>query len=381
MRTHALTSKSYAGKIVAVSTATTGPTALFAVFLFASIATVFGCKTHGSFTGATPEPPAHASFRVALLTPGPVSDAGWNAAAFDGLRLIKDRLGAETALVQTTSPADFDDAFRDFATRGFNLVFAHGFEYTDAALKAGHDFPRTYFVVTSGSGSSANVASLSFQIEQAAYVEGVLAGEMTKSGVAGAVGGIELPAIKLTFNGFRRGFQSVRPGGRVLTSFIGSFDDVGAAKEATLAQISQGADMLFHDADAAGLGVFDAAGQAHVYAFGANRNQNEVAPQVVLASAVTSIPQAFLKIATDVKRGDFRPGMLELGMKDGMVHVVINPHLESRIPPTALAAMKHAEQQIVSGAIVFQSPQGENRPRNDRARLRATDALQGNQAS
>ena len=358
MRTRALTSKGYAGDGSAAGLASRSSTALFAVFLFAAIATVFGCKPRGSFTAATPGPQAHAPFRVALLTPGPVSDAGWNAAAFDGLRLIKEHLGAETALVQTTSPADFDDAFRDFATRGFNLVFAHGFEYTDAALKAGHDFPRTYFLVTSGSGSSANVASLSFQIEQAAYVEGVLAGEMTKTGVAGAVGGIELPAIKLTFDGFRRGFQSVRPGGRVLTSFIGSFDDVGAAKEAALAQISQGADMLFHDADAAGLGVFDAAGQAHIYAFGANRNQNAVAPEVVLASAVTSIPQAFLKIAAEVKAGDFRPAMLELGMKDGMVHVIINPHLESRIPASALAAMKHAEQQIESGAIVFQSLPG-----------------------
>src|SRR6266568_4586863 len=70
-------------------------------------------------------------FRVALLTPGPVSDAGWNAAAFEGLQLIKNKLDAETALVQTRSPADFDDSFRDFASRGFELIFAHGFEYTD----------------------------------------------------------------------------------------------------------------------------------------------------------------------------------------------------------------------------------------------------------
>src|SRR5207249_3238188 len=57
-------------------------------------------------------------FRVALLTPGPVSDAGWNAAAYQGLELIKSKLGAETALVQTTSPADFEDSMRDFASRG-----------------------------------------------------------------------------------------------------------------------------------------------------------------------------------------------------------------------------------------------------------------------
>jgi basic membrane protein A len=291
-------------------------------------------------------------FRVALLTPGPISDAGWNAAAYDGLQLIARQLGAEVATVQTTSPADFDDAFRDFAARHFNLIFAHGFEYTDAALKAGHDFPQSEFIVTSGSASSANVASLSFKIEEAAYVEGVLAGGMTRSGVAGTIGGIELPAIKLTFDGFRRGFLAARPDGRVLTAFTGSFDDVGAAKEAARAEISEGADFLFHDADAAGLGVFAAARQAHIYAFGANRNQNAVFPDVVIASAVTSIPDAFLKLAGEVQAGTFHAGMLELGMKDGMVHVIINPQLESRIPPTVMDRVKHAESQLTSGVAL-----------------------------
>jgi basic membrane protein A len=294
-------------------------------------------------------------FRVALLTPGPVSDAGWNAAAYDGLQLIHRQLGAQTALVQTASPADFDDAFRDFAARGFRLIFAHGFEYTDAALNAGRQFPHSYFVVTSGSGASSNVASLAFKIEQAAYVLGVLAGGVSTTSVAGTIGGIELPAIKLTFEGFARGFKSVRPQGRVLTSFIGSFDDVGAAKEAALAEISQGADMLFHDADAAGLGVFQAAAQRHVYAFGSNRNQNEIAPTVVLASAVTSIPQAFLRIASEVKAGDFHPGMIEFGMADGMVHVVVNRRLQSQIPPKVMTQVKNAERGIVSGRIVVPS--------------------------
>ncbi len=129
--------------------------------------------------------PSKDVFSVALLTSGPVSDAGWNASAFDGLQLIKKTLGAQTAMVQTTSPADFEDAMRDFASRGFVVVFAHGFEYTDAALKVGQTFPKTYFIVTSGSGSSANVASVTFKIEEAAYVEGVLAGKMTKTGVVG----------------------------------------------------------------------------------------------------------------------------------------------------------------------------------------------------
>ncbi|HVN28907.1 MAG TPA: BMP family protein [Candidatus Binataceae bacterium] len=288
---------------------------------------------------------------MALLTPGPISDAGWNAAAFDGLQLIKNGLGAQTAMVQTTSPADFEDAMRDFASRGFRVVFAHGFEYTDTALKVGKSFPKTYFIVTSGSGSSDNVASVTFKIEEAAYVEGVLAGKLTKSGVVGCVGGIELPAIHLTFNGFRKGLLSVRPDGRVLTSFTGSFDDVGAAKEAALAQISQGADLLFHNADAAGLGVFQAAHQKGIYAFGANRNQNDIIPDTVLASAVTDIPHAFLNLAKQIKSGNFHPAMIELGMRDGEVKVVYNPELKGKISPDALAAAQLAEQGIEAGKI------------------------------
>ena len=75
-------------------------------------------------------------------------------------------------------PVNSDDAFRDFATRGFNLIFAHSFEYLDVALNAGRQFLHSYFVVISGSGASSNIASLSFKIEQAAYVLGVLAGDV-----------------------------------------------------------------------------------------------------------------------------------------------------------------------------------------------------------
>jgi basic membrane lipoprotein Med (substrate-binding protein (PBP1-ABC) superfamily) len=257
--------------------------------------------------------------------------------------------------VQTKSPADFDDAFRDFASRGFDLIFAHGFEYTDSALEVARSFPNTYFVVSSGSESSKNVASVTFNVDQATYVEGVLAAGVSKTGVVGAVGGIELPSIKLFFEGFKRGFLAEQPKGRILISYTGNFDDVGAAKEAALAQIGQGADVLIHNADAAGLGVFLAAAQGHAYAFGVFNNQNNVAPDVVLASAVTSTPLAFLKIATEVRDKNFHPGMLEFGMQDGMVSVVFNPKLESRIPKTALDRALKVEHDLATGQLVLPS--------------------------
>jgi basic membrane protein A and related proteins len=321
------------------------PSRLWRLALVAVQAIVLVACTHERTSSTSPP-----VFRVALLTPGPISDAGWNAAAYQGLELIKTRLGAETALVQTTSPADFEDSMRDFASRGFNLIFAHGFEFTDAALTVSKQFPDTYFVVSSGSASSSNVASVTFKVDQAAYVEGILAGGLSKTGVVGAVGGIELPSIKLTFEGFKRGFLSVQPKGRLLISYTGNFNDVGAAKEAALAQISQGADVLTHNADAAGLGVFEAASDKHVFALGTFTNQNDVAPDVVIASAVTSTPDAFLKIATEVKNHQFHPGMLEFGMEDGMVKIVINPKLESRIPPAIIERMRQAEHEFPANA-------------------------------
>ncbi|HEY6418529.1 MAG TPA: BMP family protein [Candidatus Binataceae bacterium] len=308
-----------------------------------------GCTRQAPATPAATSP----TFKVALMTPGPVSDAGWNAAAFDGLQLIKKDLGADTSQVQNTSPADFEDSFRDFASRGYNLIFAHGFEYTDTAIKVAKLFPNTIFVITSGSRTSANVAALAFKIEEAAYVEGVLAGEVTKSGVVGAVGGIKLPTVSVTFDGFALGFHSIRPSGRMLVSYTGNFEDVGAAKEAALAQISQGADLLFHNADAAGLGVFQAAAQAHIYAFGTTRNQNDVMPETVLASAVSDVPHAFLKIASEVKAHQFHPAMIEFGMKEGMVRVILNPGLESKIPAAALEQTRLAEQQVIAGKVAL----------------------------
>jgi basic membrane protein A len=324
-----------------------GATAACAALLLLT-ALLTGC---GGGHGNSTDVPSQNSFKVALLTPGPVSDAGWNAAAFDGLQLVKRELGAETAMVQTQSPADFEDAFRDFAQRGFTIIFAHGFEYTDTALKVAKLFPKTWFIVTSGSAASSNVASITFRIEEGAYIEGVIAGGMTKSGVVGAIGGIKIPSIGVTFEGFRLGFLTTRPDGRVLVSYTGSFDDVGAAKEAALAQVSQGADFLIHNADAAGLGVFQAAVQSHIYAFGVNRDQNNVAPENALASALTHIPKAFLRVATEIKQHKFKPGMIEYGMKDGMVEVIYNPRLADKIPPAVMAKARQANQDIIDGKI------------------------------
>lgn len=288
-------------------------------------------------------------FRVALLSPGPVSDAGWNALAYEGLLEIRDRLNAKVAQVETKTPAEFEEGFRAFARSGYDLIFGHGFEFQDAAAAVSVDFPDTVFITTSGNTVRKNVAPLRFLLEEAAYLEGMLAAMLSKTKRAGAVGGMEIPSVKSTLLAFEAGAKSVDPDFRVITSYVGNWEDVGAAKEAASALVQQGADFLFHNADAAGLGVFRAAQERNVLAFGANKNQNDLAPDVILASAVIDIPRAFVKVAEEVKNRSFIARIERLGMADGVISLQINPKLEDRIPANVLARVEAARHQIMSG--------------------------------
>ena len=298
------------------------------------------------------EPPADsAAFKVALLSPGPVSDAGWNALAYEGLLAIKAQLGAEIAQVEVTNPGQFEDGFRGFAQRGFNLIFGHGFEFQDAAAAVAPDFPKTVFITTSGNTVRPNVAPLRFMLEEATYLEGMLTAAMSKSGKAGAVGGMAIPSVKSTIMAYEAGAKAVNPNFQVVTSYVGNWEDVGAAKEAALALVQQGADFLFHNADAAGLGVFQAAQQTQVLAFGANKNQNDIAPDVILASAVIDIPRGFLTVARQVKDGTFVAKVEKMGMRDGVVSLQYNPALASRIPPEVKAKVDAVQQSILDGGF------------------------------
>jgi len=299
---------------------------------------------------ASTTPPARV-FKVALLSPGPVSDAGWNALAYEGLLAIRDQLGAQVSQIQTQTPAEFEEGFRDFARRGYQLVFGHGFEFQDAAAAVAPDFPGTVFITTSGNTVRRNVAPLRFLLEQATYLEGMLAAGMSKTGKAGVVGGIEIPSVKSTVIAFAAGAKSVRPDFSVVTTYIGNWEDVGAAKEAASALVQQGCDFLFHNADAAGLGVLRAAQENGVFAFGSNKNQNDVAPDVVIASAVIDIPRAFVQVAREVKAGRFEGKIEREGMKDGVVALVLNPRLEPRIPPDLKRRIDHTREAIIAGTV------------------------------
>ena len=211
-------------------------------------------------------------------------------------------LGAGVSHQQTRTPAEFDEAFLSYASSGYELVFAHGFEYQDAAMRAGERFPETTFIVSGGGRFAENVVPLIFELEEGSYLAGMLAAGMSETGIVGMVGGVEIPPVQGTFRAFEAGARAVDPDVQILESFTGNWDDVAAAKEAAVAQLSRGADVLIHNVDAASFGVFQAVREAvaagrTAWALGMNRDQNDVAPDVILGSAVIRIPEAFLDIA------------------------------------------------------------------------------------
>jgi basic membrane protein A and related proteins len=294
-------------------------------------------------------------FKVALLTPGPISDQAWNAGAYNGLLRIRDSLGAEISNVQTKTPAEFEENFRQYATQGYSLVIGHGFEFQDAAERVSPDFPQTVFIVTSGDRNGPNFTGINFAFQDGAYLAGIAAGAITRSNTIGVIGGTELPPVKTSFDAFAKGAQAINPNVKVLTSYIGNWEDVSAGREQALAQIGQGADVIFQNADAAGLGVFQAVKESQdksVYIIGANSDQNSLAPTVTLGSVVIDLPHALLMIAREVKNGLFISRPITYGAKDDVVKLILNPQLTSRIPDRAIVAIDSVQKLLVSGRPV-----------------------------
>lgn len=326
--------------------------AVFSASLLA--AGVAGCSgSDGAPSGADDD-----IFRVALLTSGPVSDAGWYAGAYEGLLAIEDSLGADVSHQETRTPAEFDEAFVAYGSDGYDLVFAHGFEYQDAAIRAGEQFPDMTIIVSGGGRVSDNVIPLIFRLEEASYLAGMVAGATTTSGTVGMVGGVEIPPAKGTFDAFRAGATSVRDDVRVIEAFIGSWNDVAAAKEAAVAQLRAGADLLVHNTDAASFGVFQAVREARasgreVWAFGMNSDQNDIAPDAILGSAVIRIPESILTTARRYKEGTLGSDPVISTLASGGIDFVFNPDLLGTVPEGLVEQVDSARVGIVEGRLAI----------------------------
>ncbi len=291
-------------------------------------------------------------FSVALITPGSISDAAWNSGAYAGLTAVRDSLAAKISNVEARTPAEQEDALRTYAREGYQLIFAHGYEFQAAAERVAVSYPKTIFVVTSGERAKGNVVPLVFRLEDASYLAGLVAGGLTRSGIIAFVGGVELPPVKRAYDGWVNGARAANPRVQTRVTYLNTWDDPAAGREAALALIRAGADMFHHNADAAALGVFQAVKQTpSVYIFGANADQSALAPDHVIGSAVINLPHAFLLIAREVKEARFISRAESFGIASDVVKYVPNSALDTLIPPPLAARLAQAERGLRAGTL------------------------------
>ncbi|MET0220707.1 MAG: BMP family protein [Tardiphaga sp.] len=230
---------------------------------------------------------AIAAEKAAFLLPGSINDQSWNAQGYQGAEKLK-AVGWDVAYTENVQVADMVEALRDYARKDYSVVVGHTGRFLSAAERIGPDFPKTLFIVGSGSaGAGSNVTSIDYDNTQFGFMMGVLAARMSKTGKIGSVNSLEgLPNVVAQVGGFRKGAKSVRPDIEVKVIYIKSMEDAAESKEAALSLIAGGADFISGKLNAGQTGIIQAAKEKGVYANGRSFGHSEIAPDAVLTNIV-----------------------------------------------------------------------------------------------
>jgi basic membrane lipoprotein Med (substrate-binding protein (PBP1-ABC) superfamily) len=256
---------------------------------------------------------------------------------------------------------DMERILREVAEeQGPDIIFGDAFGNEEAARRVAADYPEIAFVFGSGGGpAEPNFSVFDNWIHEPAYLSGMLAGGLTESNVIGIVGGFPVPEVNRISNAFIAGAQAVNPEVEVLTTFINSWFDPAAAKEAALAQIDAGADVLFAER----FGVIEAASENDLLAFGNMSDQSELAPEHVVSGPVWNMVPTVQYVIEQVAAGTYTAQDLKdfnMVAKGGATLAPINEEVIGGIPQELLEQVRAKEQEIISG--IFRVDIDESQP-------------------
>lgn len=278
-----------------------------------------GCS--GAGEGAQEEV-SEDELQVAIILGGPINDQAWNATGYDGLIKIEEEFGAKVSYTESVAQSDMESAYIAYASQGYDVIFGHGFEFTDAASKVSANYPDTMFVtVAGGIINDTNLASLNVDNYEQGFLQGVVAGLVSKTGKIGTIGGMEIPPIMESIEGYVAGARYANPGIDVTVAYTGSFDDTARMKETSLAMIDGGVDVIMSDAGSAILGAIEAAEERGVYAIGTNYDQNNFAPDNVVTSGIDDLPYCMVLVMDEIIQGTFVPDYHVYGIQEGAVYL------------------------------------------------------------
>jgi basic membrane protein A and related proteins len=241
------------------------------------------------------------------------------------------------------------------------IIFGDAFGNEEAVRRVAADYPEIAFVFGSGLGpSEPNLSVFDNWIHEPAYLSGLIAGSVSKSGTIGVVGGYPVPEVNRIVNAFIVGAQEVNPDVKVQVTFLNSWFDPAAAKEAALAQVSAGADVLFAER----FGVIEAAQEKGLLAFGNMSDQNSLAPETVITGPVWNMDPTVQYIVKQVAGGTYTAQDLKdfSMMAKGGSSLAPLYTFETSLPADVVELVKQREGEIMSG--MFRVPIDENTPTN-----------------
>ena len=311
----------------------------------------------------TPTPkatePAKKEFKVGLVTDvGGLNDHSFNFLANKGLEKAVKDLGVTKSGVESKQMTDYETNLSRFAQDKYNLVIAVGFLMHDAVEKVAKDYPDTKFMIIDSSITDRpNVASAMFKTEQCGYLVGVMAGLLEQApgipnalgkNTVGLVGGMAIPPVNDYIAGFIQGAKSVNPDIKINLKYTGKFDDPALGKQTALSQIATGADIVFPIAGGTGTGVIDAAKEKKVYAIGVDADQNYLAPENVITSALKGMDVATFDIIKGVMDDKFKSGNVFFDLSNNGVSFATPIKV---VPKDVVDKVNDAAKQIKDGKI------------------------------
>jgi basic membrane protein A len=297
---------------------------------------------------------ASAELSIAMITDvGGVNDQSFNQSAWEGLQRAEKELGVKAAYIESKQDADYGPNLETLLDAGTDLIWGIGFKMADAVLDAAKRNPDQKYAIIDFAWDETpkNLVGVVFKAEQASFLVGYIAGKMTKTGKVGFVGGMSFPVIWGFEYGYRAGVMQANKDVEVLVQYAESFSDAAKGKSIANSMYQQGADIVFHAAGGVGDGVIEAAKEQGKWAIGVDRDQNYLAPDNVLTSAMKRVDNAIFNVAKDLVEGKWQGGStISYGLAEGGVDIA--PTTSKHVDAALLAEVEALKARIIAGEIV-----------------------------
>lgn len=303
---------------------------------------------------------------VALVLHGNLGDKSFFDSAAAGVNQAAADLGVEVKIIEAGSdPSKWEPALLDAADAGYDIVIAGTFQMIDFVVKAAPEYPDTKFITFDttpdfSACACGNVLGIMYQTSSAGYLAGYAAAKLSTSGILGTIIGADFPTVTDFKVGFDQGAKAANPNVQILNADAGGvFNDPAKGKEMALAQLGQGADVIFPIAGATGIGALQAVRDAGKLAVGVDSDQALIfAPtdpaqaNVIFTSVEKKVGQSLYLAIKGTIDGtqDYGKSVL-LGLADGAVGISKNEYYEKLVPADLRAEIDALEAKIASGEI------------------------------